>query len=161
MHGLWLRIIAKPGRRAEQSRRLRILFDELGGFWIKVGQLMSIRSDLFSPELCQELSKLQDRAAGFPFNIACRIAEAELGAPLSEVFDTFEETPFAAASIGQLHKAHLRYENVWVAVKVQRPFVAELIAAEPWSSGLQPGSSAFQSGPTPAGATAIGSSSIF
>src|SRR5215472_9592154 len=61
MRGLWLRIIAKPDRHAEQARRLRLLFDELGGFWVKVGELMSIRSDLFSSELCQELSKLQDR----------------------------------------------------------------------------------------------------
>jgi ubiquinone biosynthesis protein len=130
MRGLWLRIIARPDRHAEQARRLRLLFDELGGFWVKVGQLMSIRSDLFSSELCQELSKLQDRVAGFPFDVTRRIAEAELGVPLSEVFDIFEETPFAAASIGQLHKAHLRHENVWVAVKVQRPFVAKLITTE-------------------------------
>jgi ubiquinone biosynthesis protein len=128
--GGWLRILARQGRRAEQARRLRLLFDELGGFWIKVGQFMSLRSDLFSAELCQELAKLQDRAAGFPFDIASRIAEAELGASLPEVFDVFDETPFAAASIAQIHKAHLRYENIWVAVKVQRPFVAEVIAQE-------------------------------
>ena len=130
IRGLWLRIVATQGRQAAQARRLRLLFDELGGFWIKVGQLMSIRSDLFSAELCQELSMLQDRATGFPFEIARRIAEGELGTPLSQVFDLFEEAPFAAASIGQLHKAHLRYENVWVAVKVQRPFVAKVMAAE-------------------------------
>ena len=130
MRGLWLRITARQGRRAEQARRLRLLFDELGGFWIKVGQLMSLRSDVFSAELCQELSILQDRASGFPFDIARRIAEAELGIPLSQVFDAFEETPFAAASIGQIHKAHLAYEDVWVAVKVQRPFVAEVVADE-------------------------------
>src|SRR5712691_6338340 len=54
MRGLWLRITGKEGAHAEQARRLRLLFDELGGFWIKVGQLMSLRSDLFSAELCQE-----------------------------------------------------------------------------------------------------------
>jgi ubiquinone biosynthesis protein len=68
------------------------------------------------------------RAAGFPFDVARRIAEAELRTPPSEVFDAFEEAPFAAASIGQIHKSHLRYEGVWVAVKVQRPFVAEVVA---------------------------------
>jgi ubiquinone biosynthesis protein len=130
MRGFLLRLSRREGARAERSRRLRLLFDELGGFWIKIGQFMSLRSDLFSAELCQELSMLQDRAAGFPFDVARRIAEAELGAPLSEVFDAFEETPFAAASIGQIHKAHLRYEDIWVAVKVQRPFVAQVIADE-------------------------------
>jgi ubiquinone biosynthesis protein len=130
LRGLWLGAIAKPGRQAEQGRRLRLLFDELGGFWIKVGQLMSIRTDVFSAEFCQELSSLQDQASGFPFTVARQIVEAELGAPLARLFDVFEETPFAAASIGQIHKAHLARENVWVAVKVQRPFVAETMADE-------------------------------
>src|SRR5271165_5922835 len=130
MRGLWSRIIGRKGRQAEQARRLRLLFDELGGFWIKVGQFMSLRSDLFSAELCHELSLLQDRAAGFPFDASRRIAEDELGAPLLQVFDAFEETPFAAASIGQIHKAHLRYEDAWVAVKIQRPFVAQVVADE-------------------------------
>jgi predicted unusual protein kinase regulating ubiquinone biosynthesis (AarF/ABC1/UbiB family) len=128
--GLGLRIVARRGRRAEQARRLRLLLDELGGFWITVGQLLSIRSDLFSAELCQELSMLRDRAAGFPFETARHVAEAELGAPLTEIFDAFEDMPFAAASSGQLHKAHLRHENVWVAVKVQRPFLADVIARD-------------------------------
>jgi ubiquinone biosynthesis protein len=130
MRGLILRVTARKSAYSEQARRLRLLFDELGGFWIKLGQFISLRRDLFSPELCNELSMLQDRAAGFPFDVAKRIAEAELEAPLSEVFDAFEEKPFAAASIGQVHKAHLRYEDIWVAVKVQRPFVAEVIARE-------------------------------
>src|SRR5260370_28030922 len=87
MRGLWLRIARKDGAGGEQARRLRLLFDELGGFWIKVGQLMSVRSDVFSAELCQELSMLQDRAAGFPFDIVRRIAQDELGTELSQVFD--------------------------------------------------------------------------
>jgi ubiquinone biosynthesis protein len=88
---------------------------------------MSVRNDIFSTELCEELSRLQDQAMGFPFETARRIAEAELDGGLSQVFDAFDEKPFAAASIGQLHRAHLRYEKVWVAVKVQRPFVAQTI----------------------------------
>ena len=130
MGGLGLRVVASRGRRAEQARRLRLLLDKLGGFWIIVGQLLSIRSDLFSAELCQELSMLQDRAAGFPFETVRHVAEAELGTPLTEIFDAFEDMPFAAASSGQLHKAHLRHENVWVAVKVQRPFLADVIARD-------------------------------
>ena len=127
MRGLLLEIAGTKKHRIEQARRLRALFEELGGFWIKVGQLMSVRNDVFSPELCMELSKLQDRASGFPFITARLIIEAELGRPLSQVFDVFEEMPFAAASIGQIYRAHLRYEDEWVAVKVQRPFVAATI----------------------------------
>ena len=127
MRGLLLEIAGTKKHRIEQARRLRALFEELGGFWVKVGQLMSVRNDVFSAELCEELSKLQDRASGFPFVIARLIIETELGRPLSQVFDVFEETPFAAASIGQIHRAHLRSEDAWVAVKVRRPFVAETI----------------------------------
>jgi ubiquinone biosynthesis protein len=129
LQGLWLRMIGK-GDRLAQGQRLRRLFDELGGFWIKAGQLMALRVDLFSPELCQELSTLQDRANGFSFDIARRIVEHDLAVPLSHVFDAFEEMPFAAASIGQTHKAHLKREDVWVAVKVQRPYVARAVANE-------------------------------
>jgi ubiquinone biosynthesis protein len=88
---------------------------------------MSVRNDIFSAELCEELSTLQDRAVGFPFETARRIAEADLEGQLSQIFDAFDEKPFAAASIGQIHRAHLRYEKVWVAVKIQRPFVAQTI----------------------------------
>ena len=127
LHALWLRVSAPRAYRTEQARRLRCLFEELGGFWVKVGQLMSVRNDIFSAELCEELSRLQDLAMGFPFEAARRIAEAELEGELSQIFDAFDEKPFAAASIGQLHRAHLRYEKVWVAVKIQRPFVAHTI----------------------------------
>jgi ubiquinone biosynthesis protein len=65
--GFWLRITATKSRRCEQTRRLRLLMDDLGGFWIKVGQLISTRTDTFSAELCEELSLLQDRAAGVSF----------------------------------------------------------------------------------------------
>jgi ubiquinone biosynthesis protein len=125
--GFWLRVTAGKDRRRVQARRLHLLLDELGGFWIKVGQLISTRTDIFSAELCEELSLLQDRAAGFSFEAVRQIIEAELGASLTNFFDAFDETPFAAASIGQIHKAHLRHENVWAAVKVQRPFVAETV----------------------------------
>jgi ubiquinone biosynthesis protein len=128
LHGLFLRLIRAKSYKAEQARRLRILLEQLGGFWVKVGQLMSVRRDIFSFEICDELSKLQDRAAGFPFEMARPMIEQDLGRDLSEIFDLFDEVPFAAASIGQIHRGHLRYENIWVAIKVQRPYVAETIA---------------------------------
>jgi ubiquinone biosynthesis protein len=125
-----LRTVASQSRHVEQAKRLRLLFDELGGFWVKLGQLMSLRTDLFPDEMCRELEKLQDTANGFSFDVARAIVEAELERPISTVFDVFEEAPFAAASIGQIHRAHLARENTWVAVKVQRPFIAEIFAKD-------------------------------
>jgi ubiquinone biosynthesis protein len=129
IEALWLRSKGSVGR-TEYARRLCVVFEDLGGLWVKVGQLMSLRIDSFPAELCQELSTLQDRANGFPFEIARRLVEDSLGGPLTQYFDEFEELPFAAASIGQVHRAHLRHDDVWVAVKVQRPYLARTVANE-------------------------------
>lgn len=105
------------------ARHFRELLEELGGLWIKVGQLLALRVDMFSIEFCRELSNLHDQASGFPSDMSRKIVEEDLGGPLDRFFDYFDEAPVAAASIGQVHRAHLRQENVWVAVKVQRPYV--------------------------------------
>jgi ubiquinone biosynthesis protein len=129
LEALWFRSKGNVWR-AEYARRVRNLFEDLGGLWIKVGQLMSLRIDVFSAELCQELSLLQDRANGFPFEFARRTVEDSLKAPISQCFDEFEEVPFAAASFSQIHRAHLRHEDVWVAVKVQRPHLVQTVTDE-------------------------------
>ena len=117
---LWLRLRGRLTRTVF-ARSTRILLEDLGGLWIKVGQLLSFRVDIFSPEFCRELSQLQHQALGFPPARARRIVEEELGVPIEHYFDHWDELPFAAASTGQIHRAHLRQEGVWVAVKVQRP----------------------------------------
>ncbi|HEX8190444.1 MAG TPA: AarF/UbiB family protein [Pyrinomonadaceae bacterium] len=119
----WLRLTRRGDAEAESARRLRRLLEQMGGLWIKAGQLMSLRSDVLSPAMIRELSKLQFRAEGFPFHIARALMEEELGSPLGEIFDAFEEEPIAAASISQVYRARLRRERRWVAVKVQRPDV--------------------------------------
>lgn len=106
------------------ARLVRSVLEELGGLWIKAGQLLSLRVDLFSEEFCSELSKLQHRAEGFPTRMARKIIEDELGHSIDQIFDHFTDEPFATASIGQIYRAHLRQEQVWVAVKVQRPYIA-------------------------------------
>ncbi len=121
--GLWL---FRRLKRGEYARRLRELLEELGGLWIKAGQLLALRIDIFPSELCEELSKLQSRAYGFPGSMARQIIEDELGASLGQYFSEFDEVPFAAASIGQVHRARLREEGTWVAIKVQKPYSAEL-----------------------------------
>jgi ubiquinone biosynthesis protein len=125
----WLRLRNRYTPQ-EAGRELRRLFERLGGLWVKLGQLLSLRVDLFAPELCAELSRLQDRVKGFPAEEARQILEASLGAPLESCFDDFESEPIAAASIGQVHRAWLRQERVVVAVKVQRPNVAVMVARE-------------------------------
>ena len=112
------------------GKRLRQMFESLGGMWIKFGQLLSLRSDIFPREFCVELARLQDQAGGFPTEMARAIIEEDLGLPVDDLFDDFEDAPFAAASVAQLHRAHLRHNGVWVAVKVQRPFLAEAFERE-------------------------------
>jgi ubiquinone biosynthesis protein len=116
----WLALTRKL-TKATFAVRLRVFLEKMGFLWIKAGQLLSLRSDLLPREICTELSNLQYQAFGFPPAIARQTIEAELGGPIETIFDEFEEHPFAAASISQVHKARLREEQAWVAVKVQRP----------------------------------------
>ncbi len=109
---------------------LRERFEQLGGLWLKAGQLLSLRIDLFPQPFCQELAKLQNRAVGFPTLLARQIIEADLGAPIEQYFDEFGERPFAVASIGQVYRARLRQEQVYVAVKVQKPYAPEMFARD-------------------------------
>lgn len=112
------------------AREVRATFERMGGLWIKAGQFMALRVDLLPVSLCRELARLQTRALGFPPALAREIVERELGAPIDRVFDVWEDAPFAAASIGQVHRARLRVEQVWVAVKVQKPYSAELFSRD-------------------------------
>src|SRR5438093_9439476 len=78
---------------ASYAQRFRRLLEEMGGLWLKAGQLLSYRIDIFSSEFCRELSWLQAQAAGFPSDVARRIIEEELGAPIEQYFDQFEDVP--------------------------------------------------------------------
>jgi len=117
---MWLRLSRKNAAHVS-ARRLREMIEQVGGLWVKVGQLLSLRADFFSPEFCSEMSQLQYRSIGFPWSIARSILETDLGGPIDRYFDDFDSAPFAAASISQVHRAHLKAENAWVAVKIQRP----------------------------------------
>lgn len=104
-----------------EAVRLRELFERLGGLWIKIGQLASLRTDVFSEPTCRELAKLQHRAVGFPLSTVEDILRQEYGSDLDSIFQYFSEEPIAAASISQVHLALMREPNVVVAVKVRRP----------------------------------------
>jgi ubiquinone biosynthesis protein len=120
----WLRVTGRFSRE-KYAIRIREFLEAMGGLWIKAGQLMSLRRDAFSRELCDELAKLLDQTRAFPTDDVVRIIEEDLGRKVDEIFDEFERHPFAAASIGQLHRARLRKEGIRVALKVQRPHIEE------------------------------------
>ncbi len=125
---LWLWLL----RRMTEQRLgdlLRDFCQRMGVLWIKLGQLVSMRADLAPPGVRAELAKLLDRVQGFPGETAVRLIEAELGIPLDRCFSEFDETPLAAASIAQVHKARLR-NGAWVAVKVRRPDIVRVGASD-------------------------------
>ncbi len=105
---------------SERGRRLREMLDELGPTFVKFGQLLSTRPDVVPPDIVIELRKLQDDVKPFPLDQARAVIEAELDLTLEQAFTEFDETPIAAASIGQVHSAVLP-NGRRVAVKVQRP----------------------------------------
>ena len=100
--------------------RLRRTLDDLGPTFVKFGQVLSTRSDILPEGVLSELQKLQDTATPMPTRVAQGIIELELGAPVEEVFASFDPDPLGSASIGQVHRAVLLSGEA-VAVKVQRP----------------------------------------
>lgn len=122
---------AKRMRRFAQ--RFHLLAVDLGGLMIKVGQFLSSRLDVLPPEITAELEGLQDEVPPVPFDAIRALAESELGAPLAQIFASVEETPIAAASLGQAHRAQLLPADAAdtglssVVLKVQRPGIEAIV----------------------------------
>ncbi len=101
--------------------RLRQVFEDLGGTFVKFGQMLALQPDILSPEYCNALFNLLDNVEAYPYVEARRIVTEELGRPPEEIFDSFDPKPLATASVGQVYVAFL--DGRKVAVKVQRPRV--------------------------------------
>jgi ubiquinone biosynthesis protein len=123
-HTFWALLVRWP--RFSRSRlsgpeRLRIFFEDLGGTFIKFGQMLALQPDILSLEYCNALFNLLDRCAPFDYGHVERIFIEETGKTPAEIFDYLETQPLATASIGQVHVGSLGGRKV--AVKVQRPSV--------------------------------------
>jgi ubiquinone biosynthesis protein len=114
---------ALAGRTHEpRGQRLREALETLGPIYVKFGQVLSTRRDLLPIDIADELARLQDQVPPFPSELAMAEVERSLGRKLDEVFDYFEQSPLASASIAQVHLARL-HGGAEVAVKVLRPGV--------------------------------------
>ena len=120
-------VVPVDGAAAEAAGELADDLERLGPTYIKLGQLLSTRSDFLPPAYMEALQRLQDKIEPFPFAQVEEIVESELGVRLSKAFAEFDPEPIAAASLGQVHRALLRNGRC-VAVKVQRPGIREQIA---------------------------------
>jgi predicted unusual protein kinase regulating ubiquinone biosynthesis (AarF/ABC1/UbiB family) len=109
--------------------RMRLALESLGGAWLKLGQMLALRYDLLPPAYCDELFGLLNQVAPFPYDDVRRIVREELGGDPEAIFATFETQSFAAASIGQVHRATL-HNGDRVAVKVQRPAIRQTLQAD-------------------------------
>ena len=128
----WRRRAERADQELERMsipERFRHTLEDLGPTYIKLGQLLSGRGDLLPAEYVQELTKLLDAAPAFPYGDVVTVVEAELGRPPQEVFDFFDPTPIAAASIGQVHRAILPTGEHAVA-KVQRPNIEQTVRSD-------------------------------
>lgn len=119
-------------RRAEpytQPEHVRLAFEQLGATFVKLGQILSTRSDLLGLDYQVELAKLQDAVPPLPREVVREILLQELGQEAEEAFASFDLAPLAAASIGQVHAATL-HDGTEVVVKLRRPGVVEQIAED-------------------------------
>ncbi len=126
------RVLRRKPTRVEEistSRRVRIALEDLGPTFVKLGQILSTRSDLLPPDYLDELTYLQDRVAPLPWEKVAVVIENELGAPAHELFAAIDANPIASASIAQVHAA-IMPDGQEVVVKIQRPEIENTISLD-------------------------------
>jgi len=112
--------------KQKRAVRMRLMLDELGPIYVKLGQILSTRRDLIPEDIADEFTKLQDNVAPFPGEIARKIIEDAYGCNISDVFLKFNEVPLASASVAQVHSATLKDGRDFI-IKVIRPGIEKLI----------------------------------
>lgn len=115
--------------RGVTPEKLRLILEDLGPTYIKLGQIMSMRSDIFPKKICDEFMRLRSEVTPMPFSEVQEVIEHAYGTALNEVFADFEETPIGSASIAQVHKAKLKTGET-VVVKVQRQGIYETMSRD-------------------------------
>lgn len=120
---------ASGSRYMSTPRRFRMAFEELGPTFVKLGQILSTRVDIFDAEWIEEFEKLQSNVAPIPVASIDELIESYLGRPMGEVFRSFDSVPVGSASIAQVHKAVLS-DGETVAVKIKRPDIEPVIQAD-------------------------------
>mmetsp|Transcript_29199 Transcript_29199/g.49133 ORF Transcript_29199/g.49133 Transcript_29199/m.49133 type:complete len:951 (-) Transcript_29199:412-3264(-) len=115
---------------ASLAKDAREIFEKLGPTYVKMGQMMSVRPDVLPQEALDELKILQDSVEPFDTKTAVQQIESELGGELGQFFTEISEEPVAAASLAQVYKARLKETGEYVAVKVQRPRVLEVVSKD-------------------------------
>ena len=118
----WFRV--KPA--TDGPKKIRMMLEDLGPIFVKLGQVISTRKDLLSEDIAKELSKLQDHVKPFPSEISKNIIQNQLGKNIEQIFESFNPHPIASASIAQVHEAKLK-DGKDVIVKVVRPNVKQEI----------------------------------
>lgn len=127
---LWAKLLLLPAKlipgKNGPSASLRLAFEELGPVFVKFGQVLSTRRDLFEPEVSDELQKLQDQVPPFSGVDAQQLIEESLEAPINELFDDFDSNALASASVAQVHTAKLK-SGEEVVIKIIRPGIEKVI----------------------------------
>lgn len=109
--------------------KLRLIIEDLGPTFVKLGQVLSMRQDILPAEYCHELTKLRTEVRPMDFEEVVTVIEEEYGKPLNEIFTFLDRTPLGSASIAQVHRAELK-DGSSVVVKVQRPGIKDTMARD-------------------------------
>jgi ubiquinone biosynthesis protein len=125
----WVWRLPKGWEEPSTAVKLRLLLEELGPTYVKIGQIVSSQASVLPTDWATELARLQDAVPPFPAEQVRERVIEELGAPPEELYASFEPQAFAAASTAQVHRATL-HDGTLVAVKVQRPNISSIIRAD-------------------------------
>lgn len=116
--------------RGVSPEKIRLILEDLGPTYIKLGQILSMRSDILPKKICDELIHLQSEVTPMPFSEVQAVISEAYGVELQDVFDDFEEVPIGSASIAQVHRARLNSTGEKVVVKVQRRGIYETMSRD-------------------------------